>query len=80
MRKRTIGFSLGPRYLKSLGEGYYTFVISAAPPENTGIAGGYSEFAISGTTITGKKLDGSTTAMTWTIDDSTSPTSRTRAS
>lgn len=38
------------------------------------------EFSISGTTITSKKLDGSTTAMTWTIDDSASPTSRTRAS
>ena len=38
-----------------------------------------SEFAISGTTITGKKVDGSTTAMTWTINDATSPTSRTRA-
>jgi hypothetical protein len=39
-----------------------------------------SEFAISSTTITGKKLDGSTTAMTWTIDDASNPTSRTRAS
>ena len=39
-----------------------------------------NEFAISGTTITGKKLDGSTTAMTWTIDDASNPTSRTRAS
>ena len=39
-----------------------------------------SEFAVSSTTITGKKLDGSTTAMTWTLDDATSPTSRTRAS
>ena len=39
-----------------------------------------SEFAISSTTITGKKLDGSTTAMTWTINDATNPTSRTRAS
>jgi len=37
------------------------------------------EFGISGTTITSKRL-GSTTAMTWTIDDSASPTSRTRAS
>jgi len=36
------------------------------------------EFGISSTTITSKKLD-STTAMTWTIDDSASPTSRTRA-
>ena len=39
-----------------------------------------SEFSISGTTITGKEIDGSTTAMTWTINDATSPTSRTRAS
>ena len=39
-----------------------------------------SEFSISSTTITGKKVDGSTTAMTWTLDDATSPTSRTRAS
>ena len=39
-----------------------------------------SEFSISGTTITGKEIDGSTTAMTWTLDDATSPTSRTRAS
>lgn len=38
------------------------------------------EFAVSGTTITGKKLDGSTTAMTWTINDASNPTSRTRAS
>lgn len=38
-----------------------------------------SEFAISGTTITVKKLDGSTTAATYTLDDATSPTSRTRA-
>ncbi len=39
-----------------------------------------SEFAVSSTTSTGKKLDGSTTAMTWTLDDASSPTSRTRAS
>lgn len=38
-----------------------------------------SEFAISGTTVTAKKLDGSTTAMTFTLDHSTAPTSRTRA-
>ena len=38
------------------------------------------EFAVSSTTITGKKLDGSTTAMTWTINDASNPTSRTRAS
>lgn len=40
---------------------------------------GVNEFSITGTTITAKKLDGSTTAMTWTLDDASSPTSRTRA-
>jgi len=39
-----------------------------------------NEFNIAGTTITAKKLDGSTTAMTWTLDNASSPTSRTRAS
>lgn len=39
-----------------------------------------TEFAISGTTITVKKLDGSTTAATLTLDDATNPTSSTRAS
>jgi hypothetical protein len=38
------------------------------------------EFSISGTTITGKKLNGSDTAMTWTISDASNPISRTRAS
>lgn len=38
-----------------------------------------TEFAISGTTITVKKRDGLTTALTFTLDDSTNPTSRTRA-
>lgn len=41
---------------------------------------GLTEFAISGTTLTVKRLDGSTTAATFTLDSSTSPTSRTRAS
>lgn len=39
-----------------------------------------TEFAISGTTITTKKLDGSTTAATFTLDSATAPTSSTRAS
>lgn len=38
------------------------------------------ERAISTTTMTIKKLDGSTTAMTFTLDDASSPTSITRAS
>ena len=37
-----------------------------------------AEFAISGTTITCKKLDGSTTSMTFTFDDAVNPVSRTR--
>jgi len=37
------------------------------------------DFAIAGTTITTKRLDGSTTAATYTLDDGTSPTSRTRS-
>lgn len=37
------------------------------------------EFAIIGTTRTVKKLDGSATAATFTLDDATSPTSTTRA-
>lgn len=38
-----------------------------------------TEFAIAGTTITAKKLDGTTTAFTHTLDEGTNPTSRTRA-
>jgi hypothetical protein len=38
-----------------------------------------TEFAISGTTVTIKKLDGSTTAATLTLDSATTPTSSTRA-
>jgi hypothetical protein len=38
-----------------------------------------SEFSISGTTLTAKKKDGSTTAATYTLDSSTAPTSITRA-
>ena len=37
-----------------------------------------NEFSISGTTLTVKKLDGTTTAMTITLDDANNPTSRTR--
>ena len=38
------------------------------------------EFAITGTTVTAKKLDKSTTAETYTLNDAENPTSRTRAS
>lgn len=39
-----------------------------------------TEASVSGTTLTAKKLDGSTTAATFTLNDATSPTSITRAS
>lgn len=38
-----------------------------------------AEFSINSTTVTVKKLDGATTAATYTLDDATTPTSRTRA-
>ena len=44
-----------------------------------GILQALTEFSISGSTLTVKKLDGSTTAMTFTLNDAVNPTSRTRA-
>ena len=38
-----------------------------------------ADFSISGTTLTVKRKDGSTTAMTFTLDNDTNPTSRARA-
>ena len=43
------------------------------------IAQSIGEFSVSGTTVTVKKVDGTTTAATYTLDSSTAPTSRTRA-
>jgi hypothetical protein len=40
---------------------------------------GIAEVSVSGTTLTVKKLDGSTTAMTFTLNSASAPTSRTRA-
>ncbi len=45
-----------------------------------GIFQAITEMSISGTTLTVNKLDGSTSAMTFTLNDATNPTSRTRAS
>lgn len=44
-----------------------------------GIQAFLQERSVSGTTLTVKKLDGATTAMTFTLNDGTSPTSLTRA-
>lgn len=38
------------------------------------------DFSVSGTTLTAKKLDGTTTAAVYTLDDANNPTSRTRSS
>ena len=43
------------------------------------IAQSIGEFSIAGTTITVKKIDGSASAATYTLNDGTNPTSRTRA-
>ena len=43
------------------------------------IAQTIGEFSVSGTTVTVKGLDGATTKATYTLDSSTAPTSRTRA-
>lgn len=53
-----------------------TFTVAQALYE---IAQSIGDFSISGTTLTVKKRDGSTTAATYTLNDATSPTSRTRA-
>ena len=45
-----------------------------------GIQAFLQEKSVSGTTLTVKKLDGSTTAMTFTLSDASNPTSLTRAS
>jgi hypothetical protein len=37
-----------------------------------------AQFAVSGSSITAKRLDGSTTALTFTMDSATAPTERTR--
>lgn len=65
----------------TLAEDYPADNAAATPAELLYlILGCVSEFAISSTTLTVKKLDGSTTAATYTLDSATTPTSRTRAS
>lgn len=67
-------------FTRALTESYSadgaTFTVAQALYE---IAQSIGDFSISGTTITVKKRDGSTSAMTYTLDDGTNPTSRTRA-
>src|SRR3990167_3383290 len=74
------GYALSATGSAALTEGYAAD--GAAPTLNQMlymILQTLMEFSISGTTLTVKKIDGSTTAMTVTLDDGTNPTSRTRA-
>jgi hypothetical protein len=74
------GYALSATGSAALTEGYAAD--GAAPTLNQmlyQIWSALSEFSITGTTITAKKLDGATTAMTFTLDSATVPTSRTRA-
>lgn len=65
----------------SLTESYSTDGSAATAAQMLyGIKALLGEFAKSGGTITTKKVDGSTTAETYTLDDGTNPTSITRAS
>jgi hypothetical protein len=62
-----------------LGESYAATGIEGTPAQLLyAIQQTFSDFGISGTTVTVRKLDGST-ALTFTLDDETTPLSRTRA-
>lgn len=62
-----------------LGESYAATGIEGTPAQLLyAIQQTFSDFGISGTTVTVRKLDGST-ALTFTLDDDTNPLSRTRA-
>lgn len=74
------GYALSATGSAALTEGYAAD--GAAPTLNQilyMIWAMLGEKAVSGTTLTTKKLDGTTTSMTFTLDDATSPTSITRA-
>lgn len=75
------GYALSATGSAALTEGYATD--GSAPTLNQILYMIWSmlaEKSVSTTTLTTKKLDGTTTAMTFTLDDGTSPTSITRAS
>jgi hypothetical protein len=67
-------------FTRALTESYNT---DGSPPTVAqalmGILQALTEFSISGTTVTVKKLDGSTTAMTLTLSDASNPTGATRS-
>lgn len=75
------GYRLDATGSAALTEGYAADGATATVPQLLYmILALLSEFSVSGTTVTAKKLDGSTTAGTFTLSDGTNPTSITRAS
>ncbi len=64
----------------AMTEGYATDGSAATPEQMLYMIWSLlSDFSISGTTVTVKKIDGSTTAMTFTLNDGTTPTAMNRA-
>jgi len=75
------GYALSAAGSAALTEGYASDGAAATLPQLLYlILAALTEFSISGTTMTLKKLDGSTTAATLSLNDATSPTAVTRAS
>jgi len=63
----------------TVAEGYAADGAAATPAQLLHmIYSAVSQFVVSGTALTTKKIDGTTTAMTFTLDSATAPTSRTR--
>lgn len=74
------GFRLDATGSAALTEGYAADGAAATLPQLLYLTlAMLTEFSITGTTLTAKKLDGSTTAGTFTLSDATNPTSITRA-
>src|SRR3990167_4999637 len=74
------GYTLSATGSAALTEGYAADGAAATLPQLLYlILAMLTEFAIAGTTLTAKKLDGATTAATFTLDSATTPSSITRA-
>lgn len=74
------GYALSATGSAALTEGYAADGAAATLPQLLYmILAMLTEASVSGTTLTAKKLDGTTTAATFTLDDGTNPTSITRA-
>lgn len=75
------GVTLSPAGSLAMTESYAADGATATLPQLLyAVKALLSEFSISGTTLTTKKLDGTTTAETFTLNDGTNPTAITRAS